>query len=405
MIITTNNKIINGEISLPSSKSISNRVLIIHAIANSFEPIYNLSDCEDTNILYSVLFSNENKFDIGDAGSSMRFLTAYLSGIIGKWELTGSKRMQERPIGELVDALNSVGAQIEYLGEEGYPPLSIVGSNLSGNHIKLKGNISSQFISALLLIAPRFKLGLTIEIEGKISSRPYIEMTLSIMKEYGMNSSFVNNTIKVEAGNYSTMPYTVESDWSSASYIYECLALSKGGKIKLSALKKNSFQGDIKQIEIWEKLGVKTSFSKKGCFIEKSDLLIKNLKQDFSNMPDLAQTFAVASCALSIPFTFTGLETLKIKETNRIEALINELAKLGFPLVYNESGELSWDGIKKETSSSLSNIATYGDHRMAMAFAPLALIYGNIEIKNAEIVSKSYPSFWNDMEILGFKTE
>jgi 3-phosphoshikimate 1-carboxyvinyltransferase len=402
MIIRTNNKTINGEITLPASKSISNRVLLINAIANSYEPINNLSNSDDTKTLFSVLFSNDNKFDVGNAGTCMRFLTAYLSGIIGKWEIHGSERMHERPIGDLVDALNSVGAQIEYLGEEGFPPLSILGSNLSDNHIKLKGNVSSQFISSILLIAPRFELGLKIDIEGDISSRSYIEMTLAIMNEYGMNSTFINNTIKVEAGKFKTMPYTVEGDWSSASYIYECLALSEGGKIKLNGLKKNSFQGDIKQIEVWDKLGVKTSFSKKGMFIEKSDISIKNLKHDFTNMPDLAQSFAVACCALSIPFTFTGLASLKIKETDRIEALKIELAKLGYTLEYDKEGILSWDGIQKESSAPIS-IDTYGDHRMAMSFAPLALTFDNIEINNPELVSKSYPAFWDDMKTLGLE--
>jgi 3-phosphoshikimate 1-carboxyvinyltransferase len=404
MIIKAKKKKVKGEINLPASKSISNRVLIIHGIANSFEPINNLSNSDDTKTMFNVLFSNDNKFDIKDAGTCMRFLTAYLSGIIGKWEITGSERMQQRPIGELVDALNSAGAQIEYLEKEGYPPLKILGSNLTKNTIKLKGSISSQFISALLLIAPRFKTGLTIEVEGNITSRSYIDMTLSIMAEYGLKSSFVNNTIKVEAGNYETMEYTVESDWSAASYMYECVALAEKGKMKLNGLKKTSFQGDIKQVELWEKLGVKTNFTRKGVFIAKSDVLIENLNHDFKDMPDLAQTFAVTCCALNIAFSFTGLETLKIKETDRIEALKIELAKLGYTLNDDKAGELSWDGTRGKIASSIV-IDPYGDHRMAMSFAPLALVRENILINNFEVVSKSYPNFWEDLKSLNFSCE
>ena len=404
MKITKQDKTIKGEITLPASKSISNRVLIIHGVSNSFEPINNLSNCDDTKSLFKVLYSNDNTFNTGDAGTAMRFLTAYLSGIIGKWELSGSERMHQRPIGELVDALNSVGAQIEYLGEEGYPPLKILGSNLTGKHIKLKAGVSSQFISAILLIAPRFKEGLTIELEGDIVSRSYIELTLSIMNEYGINSKIVNNSIIVEPGVYECMPYTVESDWSAASYIYETLALSEGGKIKLNTLKKNSYQGDSRQTELWEKLGVKTSFTKRGMFIEKTDSKVKSLKYDFCEMPDLAQTFAVTCCALGVPFVFTGVETLKIKETDRIAALVCELGKFGFILNEPAEGSLAWDGTKTETSENI-NVDTYKDHRMAMAFAPLAMTMDNVIINNPEVVSKSYTEYWEDLKKLGYQVE
>lgn len=403
MKLTKTNKCLEGEITLPASKSISNRVLIIHGISNSFEPINNLSTCDDTKSMYNVLFSNDCTFNTGDAGTAMRFLTAYLSGIIGKWELRGSERMHQRPIGELVDALNSLGAQIEYLEKDGYPPLKILGSNLTGNHIKLKAGVSSQFISAILLIAPRFKDGLTIELEDKIVSRSYIELTLSIMNEYGIKSSIVNNSIIVEPGAYKTMSYTVESDWSAASYIYELMALSKTGKLKLNTLKKNSFQGDSKQIDLWEKLGVSTSFTKRGMFIEKTIPSVKNLKYNFCEMPDLAQTFAVTCCAMGIKFEFSGLETLKIKETDRIAALINELKKFGFVLHEPCDGALAWDGTMVEMADLVS-VDTYKDHRMAMAFAPLALTYGSVVINNPEVVSKSYPEFWEDLKYLGFDT-
>lgn len=397
-------KNIEGKVIIPSSKSISNRVQIINALSYSFEPIKNLSTCDDSKVMQQVLFSNTNVFDVGHAGTSMRFLTAYLSKILGEWTLTGSDRMKERPISVLVDALNSLGAQVSYLEKEGYPPLKILGSNITGKEVELAGDTSSQYISALLLIAPTLESGLRIKLNGKIVSRSYIEMTLNIMKEFGIESEFKGNEIFVDKQAYKVMPYTVEGDWSGASYWYAFMALAPKGKLFLDGLKKNSFQGDSGLIEVFEKLGVKTNFSKRGMYIEQNNEVCKKLIFDFIEMPDLAQTFAVVSALKNIPFHFKGLETLKIKETNRIAALIDELAKLGYVLHEPKEGELAWDGEMKEVTEEII-INTYHDHRMAMAFAPIAMLRPEIKIDDPMVVNKSYPNFWEQLKEVGFHIE
>ena len=397
-------KIIEGKIIVPSSKSISNRVQIINALSYSFEPIKNLSTCDDSKVMQEVLFSNTNVFDVGHAGTSMRFLTAYLSKILGEWTLTGSDRMKERPISVLVDALNSLGAQISYLEKEGYPPLKILGSNITGKEVELAGNTSSQYISALLLIAPTLENGLRIKLQGKIVSRSYIEMTLNIMEEFGIQSEFKGDEIYVAKQAYKVIPYTVEGDWSGASYWYAFMALAPKGKLFLDGLRKNSFQGDSGLVEVFGKLGVKTNFSKKGMYIEQSNEACKKLVFDFIEMPDLAQTFAVVSALKNIPFHFKGLETLKIKETNRIAALIDELAKLGYVLYEPKEGELAWDGEMKTESDDIV-IETYHDHRMAMAFAPIAMMRPEIQIADPMVVNKSYPNFWEQIKEIGFNIE
>ena len=397
-------KIIEGKIIVPSSKSISNRVQIINALSYSFEPIKNLSTCDDSKVMQEVLFSNTNVFDVGHAGTSMRFLTAYLSKILGEWTLTGSDRMKERPISVLVDALNSLGAQISYLEKEGYPPLKILGSNITGKEVELAGNTSSQYITALLLIAPTLENGLRIKLQGKIVSRSYIEMTLNIMEEFGIQSEFKGDEIYVAKQAYKVIPYTVEGDWSGASYWYAFMALAPKGKLFLDGLRKNSFQGDSGLVEVFGKLGVKTNFSKKGMYIEQSNEACKKLVFDFIEMPDLAQTFAVVSALKNIPFHFKGLETLKIKETNRIAALIDELAKLGYVLYEPKEGELAWDGEMKTESDDIV-IETYHDHRMAMAFAPIAMMRPEIQIADPMVVNKSYPNFWEQIKEIGFNIE
>ncbi|MBI9059536.1 MAG: 3-phosphoshikimate 1-carboxyvinyltransferase [Labilibaculum sp.] len=402
--ISKKNNIIEGRINLPASKSISNRVQIINALSNNYEPIKNLSDCDDSKAMQNILFSNTNSFDVGHAGTTMRFLTAYLSKIVGEWTLTGSHRMQERPIGVLVDALNSIGGQITYLEKEGYPPLKIFGSNLTGEEVSLKGDTSSQYITALLLIAPTLVNGLKIKLEGKIVSRSYIDMTLNIMKEFGIKSEFKGQEITVSHQTYQRIPYTVEGDWSGASYWFSFMALADEGKLYLDGLRRHSFQGDSGLIPVFEKLGVKAQFSKKGMFIEKIATDCKKLKFDFNHMPDLAQTFAVCACLKNIPFHFTGLETLKIKETNRIYALIIELGKLGYVLHEPAEGELAWDGERGAEDKNIV-IETYHDHRMAMAFAPIAMVRPEIEIDSPDVVKKSYPNFWEQLKEVGFKIE
>lgn len=389
---------ISGNIQLPASKSISNRVLIINALSYSPLPIENLADCQDTVLLQKALYAtSSNTFHTGDGGTTIRFLTAFLSKIIGEWTVQCSQSMKQRPIKTLVDALNTLGAQISYLEKEGYPPLKIQGCYLTGNTITLNGGISSQFISALLLIAPTLPNGLALTLTDKIVSRPYIEMTLSIMKEFGIDSFWKKNTIHIAPKSYKVQPYKVEADWSAASYFYALLALAQKGSIQLTGLFDVSCQGDQQQIVLWEQLGVKTSFTNNGILIryDTHTQLPNHIEQNFSNMPDLAQTFAVVYAMLGIPFSFTGIETLYIKETNRIVALCSELKKLGYQLQTNEQ-TISWDGTTIEAENN-PTIATYNDHRMAMAFAPIA-IFQDIQIENPSVVKKSYPKFWEDFE-------
>ena len=394
-------KNINLEINLPASKSISNRALILNALAYSPYNIQNLSDCDDTRVTLKALDSNDTTFDIGAAGTAMRFLTAFLSKTVGEWSITGSERMKNRPIKLLVDALNSLGAQIEYVEKEGFPPLKIYGSALTGGEISLNGGVSSQYISALMMIAPYMQNGLKIRLEGNVISVPYILMTKRMMKEFGVKVSFENNEIDVRPQQYKPVQYKVESDWSAASYWYEVLSIAGKGQIFLSGLNANSSQGDSKVAELFEKLGVKTEYQPTGILLTSTDNFTDKFEYDFVNQPDLAQTFAVTCCLKNIPFHFKGVQSLKIKETNRIEALINELAKVGYVLFEPAESELAW----KETSpispmgrfedAEIPSIRTYEDHRMAMAFAPIALKMPVI-IENPEVVSKSYPTFWDD---------
>lgn len=402
--LSKSNKVLEGRVTLPASKSISNRVQIINALSNNFQPIKNLSDSDDTKVMQKILFSNTNHFDVGHAGTSMRFLTAFLSKIVGEWTLTGSERMKQRPIGVLVDALNSIGAQISYLEKEGYPPLKIFGSNITGEEVELDGDTSSQYITALLLIAPTLENGLRVKLKGKIVSRSYIEMTLGILEEFGVKSEFKGQEIYIAKQAYQRIPYTVEGDWSGASYWFSFMALADEGKLYLDGVKRHSLQGDAKIIPVFEKLGVKAQFSKRGMFVEKVKSDCKKLVFDFIEMPDMAQTFAVCAAMKGIPFHFSGLETLKIKETDRIAALINELSKLGYVLYEPKEGELAWDGERKEVNEKVV-IETYHDHRMALAFAPIAFTNTNVLIDDPMVVTKSYPKFWEQLKALGFTVE
>lgn len=391
--ITTNN--IAVRIDLPASKSISNRALILDALSYSPYEIENLSDCDDTNVMIKALDSNDTTFDIGAAGTSMRFLTAFLSKTMGEWIITGSERMKQRPIKLLVEALNYLGARIEYIEKQGFPPLRIFGSALTGGEIHLQGNVSSQYISALMMVAPTMQHGLKIVLEGKIISKPYIKMTMEMMREYGVEVDFTDDTIIIEPQDYQPIQHKVESDWSAASYWYEILSIVGKGGIYLNGLNPNSYQGDSKVAELFNKLGVSTTYMSEGVLLTPNENTTTFMEYDFTDQPDLAQTFAVTCCLKGIPFTFSGLESLKIKETNRIEALINELRKLGYLLFEPAEGMLAWDNERCEVSEPVS-ISTYDDHRMAMAFAPVGLTRPII-IKNPEVVSKSYPNFWEDL--------
>ncbi len=389
---------LNLQINLPASKSISNRALILNALAYSPYDIQNLSDCDDTRVMIKALDSNNNTFDVGAAGTSMRFLTAFLSKTVGEWVITGSERMKNRPIKLLVDALNSLGARIEYVEKEGFPPLRIFGSALTGGEIKLNGGVSSQYISALMMVAPYMQNGLKIVLEGDVISVPYILMTKGMMKEFGVNVAFENNLIEIKPQTYKPIQYKVESDWSAASYWYEVLSIAGNGQIYLNGLYKNSSQGDSKVAKLFEQLGVKTEYQNEGVLLSATQNYVDTFEYDFVNQPDLAQTFAITCCLKNIPFHFKGVQSLKIKETDRIAALIKELGKAGFVLTEPKDGELAWRGERCEPAAEIS-IATYEDHRMAMAFAPMALTMA-ISIEEPQVVSKSYPAFWDDFEKL-----
>ena len=398
-------KNLSGTIQLPASKSISNRALIIHALSYSPYPIHNLSDSDDTKVLQAALYSNSSKFDIGHAGTAMRFLTAFLAKVVGEWEITGSERMKQRPIKILVDALTELGANIEYLGEEGCPPLKIFGSHLKGKTIQLDGSVSSQYITALLLIAPTLEGGLTLNLRGDITSRSYIKLTLELMAKFGIRYQWHKNEIIVPEQRYFPIDFTCEADWSGASYWYQIMALVDSGEILMENLVLNSLQGDADIAAWFQHFGVESIQEKTGVILSKT----KNnqpdrLDLDFIENPDVAQTMACLCVAKGIPFHFTGLKTLKIKETDRIAALQNELAKFGATLVEPAHGELAWDGkLDMETKEELPLVKTYHDHRMALAFAPMALAGLPMRIEDPMVVTKSYPGFWSDLKKIGFE--
>ena len=399
-------------IKLPASKSISNRALIIHALAGGQIIPDNLSDCDDTNVIVNAFRNMPDVIDIMGAGTAMRFMTAYLSVTPGEHTLTGTERMKHRPIEILVDALRLLGADIQYLNEKGYPPLRIKGKTLKGGALEIPGSVSSQYISALLMIAPILKNGLELTMTGGIISRPYIDLTLWTMREFGAKADWTGgDTVTVQHGNYTQRPYLIENDWSAASYWYEILALSNDEEatVKLTGLMDGSKQGDSVTRYIFSLLGVKTLFDSNNqgkpttITLKKNRRVVPRLDYDFVNSPDLAQTFVVCCCALGVPFHFKGLSSLKIKETDRIEALKIELRKLGFVIKDFNNSELIWDGERCEPT--MAPIDTYEDHRMALSFAPLAMKFPDIRINNPLVVTKSYPAFWNDMKQAGFKIE
>ena len=344
---------LKASVKLPASKSICNRALILNALSYSPYEIRNLSDCDDTEVMVKALNSNDRDFDIKAAGTAMRFLTAFLSKVVGEWTITGTERMKNRPIKILVDALNALGARVEYMEKEGYPPLRIFGSALQGGEISLAGGVSSQYISALLMIAPLMENGLTLHLEGVVIS-------------------------------------------------YSMMALSKNAEIELLGLFKNSLQGDAAGAKLFAQLGVGTTYTDRGVVLKHNGNRTKKLNYNFVNEPDLAQTFVVTCVLLNIPFRFTGLQSLKIKETDRIEALKTELRKLGYLLTDSNNSILEWNGERCEPQAH-PVITTYEDHRMAMAFAPAALVLPEgIEIADPQVVSKSYPHYWRDLRTAGF---
>ena len=405
-LVSKPDRTLKGSIVLPGSKSVANRALIIHALSYSPYPIENLSESDDTRVMEQVFNSNTNVFDIGHAGTAMRFLTAFLAQIVGEWTLTGSERMKQRPIGILVDALNKLGARIEYLENEGFPPLKIYGSHLKGCMLELDGSVSSQYISALLMIAPTLEDGLTLRLKNKITSRPYIEMTLKLMEQFGVKSVWKGNEIRIAEQTYKARPFSVEADWSGASYWYQMAVMADELDLELIGLTTESLQGDAHIAKWFEQLGVDTVATEKGSKLVKNGKgLPKQLNLNFIENPDVAQTFAVLCVMKQIPFHFAGLETLKIKETNRIAALQDELAKFGAQITEPAHGELSWDGTFQHEKQSVPEIETYHDHRMALAFAPACQVYGPVAILDPMVITKSYPNYWDDLKKVGFVIE
>lgn len=403
---------IQATINLPASKSISNRVLMIHALAGGDTLPDNLSDCDDTEVIIRALAAMPYEIDIKAAGTAMRFMTAYLSVTEGKHLLTGTDRMKRRPIAPLVNALRYLGADIRYAGETGFPPLIINGKTLEGGRLEVPGNISSQYISALLMIGPALKEGLELHLMGEIISRPYIDLTLWTMQEFGAEAEWTDmDIITVRPQVYKSHPYLIENDWSASSYWYEMLALqgASGSSIKLKGLTDGSKQGDSVVKYLFSLLGVKTTFDNKEeglpttVTLTRHRCLLPRLDYDFTGSPDLAQTFVVTCALLDIPFTFTGLASLKIKETDRIEALKAEMKKLGYLIKDENNNTLRWEG--EHCTPSLQPIDTYEDHRMALAFAPAACRFPGLRINNPGVVSKSYPHYWDDLRKAGFNIE
>lgn len=402
-------KTLDARIELPASKSICNRALIIHAISKGVVLPDNLSDCDDTSVMINALLHMPHIIDVQAAGTAMRFLTAYLSNIDGEHIITGTERMKERPIQILVEALKYLGADIEYLEKTGFPPLKIKGKALTGGRLEIEGNISSQYISAILMIAPCLKNGLELKMKGEIASRPYIDLTLWMMKEFGAEADWSTaDTISVKPTPYTSKEYLIENDWTSASYWYEMVALctDNDSQIELTGLMESSKQGDAVVRHLFSLLGVKTLFVKNNdtnqisVILKRQATRVPRLEYDFNNSPDLAQTVMVTCCLLGITFHFTGLHTLKIKETDRIQALKNELRKLGFVVEDRNNSEMIWNGERCEPTNE--PIDTYKDHRMALAFAPVAMMQKSISINDPRVVSKSYPHYWNDLNMAGF---
>ena len=396
-------KQIRTTIELESSKSESNRALLIQAFSKCDQHLENLSNANDTVLLNRLLNSTLSTLDVEDAGTSYRFLTAYYALRNGIECLTGTERMKERPIAILVDALNRLGADITYLEKEGFPPLKIspIKHQLT-NQLEIDASVSSQYVSALLLIAPELPEGLELKLIGKVSSKPYIQMTINLMEHFGAEIEWVDEIIKVKPQNFKERSYIIESDWSGASYWYSIVALSENAEIELKGLRKESQQGDSAIVDIMKSLGVSTEFLDNSVILRKSES-VSSFSYDFSDCPDLALAVIVLCGIKSIKSEFKGLESLFIKETNRVLALQNELKKFGVLLIERD-GVHVLEGEEPKLKANVT-IETYLDHRIAMAFAPIGLLVDHLEIINPDVVNKSYPSFWEDLKLADFKIE
>ena len=398
---------LKATIDLPASKSISNRVLVMNALAANPAVLENLSDCDDTRVTVRALADRPDRVDIGAAGTAMRFLTAFFAVTPGTHVLTGTERMKKRPIGILVDALRSLGADVSYEAEPGFPPLSVRGGTYTQDEVTLSGDVSSQYISALLMTGPVAPRGLTVRLKGHVVSRPYINMTLELMRSFGASVRWEDDhSIWVEPTGYEAVPFRVENDWSAASYWYEMVALSddEGACVTLPGLDADSYQGDARIREFFVPLGVETRFTDGGVVLRKGEAGGGTVVLDLLEQPDLAQTLVVACALLERPFHFYGLQSLKIKETDRIAALRAEMRKLGFLIQEANDAELYWNGGRCEPDVQ-PLIRTYEDHRMAMAFAPACFRFPGLRVDDVHVVSKSYPRYWGDLEACGFQLQ
>lgn len=398
---------IEGEIDLPASKSISNRVLLLNALCATPGRLSNLAQCDDTDAVLSALAQPDaSEVNIGAAGTAMRFLTAYFATREGREVvIDGTERMRQRPIGVLVDALRQLGADIEYVEAEGYPPLKITGTRLHGGALMVSGSVSSQYITAILLIAPVIG-GITLTIEGEIMSRPYIDMTLALMARYGVKAEWRENVIHVPAGEYTALDFTVEADWSAASYWWAMQAIVPQSRITLKGLEPQSLQGDSRIAELMSQMGVTGNWCGRYLDLRSNGGVgcCCSTFADLSGTPDIAQTLVVMLCLMGRPFRITGLRTLRIKETDRLEALRTELRKLGYVVKVEGDNAISWH-FETTAAEASPHICTYHDHRMAMAFAPAAIRFPGLIIDDAQVVSKSYPLFWEHLRQAGFKIE
>lgn len=398
---------IEGEIDLPASKSISNRVLLLNALCATPGRLSNLAQCDDTDAVLSALAQPDaSEVNIGAAGTAMRFLTAYFATREGREVvIDGTERMRQRPIGVLVDALRQLGAGIEYVETEGYPPLKITGTRLHGGALTVSGSVSSQYITAILLIAPVIG-GIALTIEGEIMSRPYIDMTLALMARYGVKAEWRDNVIHVPAGEYTALDFTVEADWSAASYWWAMQAIVPQSRITFKGLEPQSLQGDSRIAELMSQMGVTGNWCGRYLDLRSNGGMgcCCSTFADLSGTPDIAQTLVVMLCLMGRPFRITGLRTLRIKETDRLEALRTELRKLGYVVKVEGDDAISWH-FETTAAEASPHICTYHDHRMAMAFAPAAIRFPGLIIDDAQVVSKSYPLFWEHLRQAGFKIE
>lgn len=398
---------IEGEIDLPASKSISNRVLLLNALCATPGRLSNLAQCDDTDAVLSALAQPDaSEVNIGAAGTAMRFLTAYFATREGREVvIDGTERMRQRPIGVLVDALRQLGADIEYVKAEGYPPLKITGKRLHGGALTVSGSVSSQYITAILLIAPVIG-GIALTIEGGIMSRPYIDMTLALMARYEVKAEWRENVIHVPVGEYTALDFTVEADWSAASYWWAMQAIVPQSRITLKGLEPQSLQGDSRIAELMSQMGVMGNWCGRYLDLRSNGGVgcCCSTFADLSGTPDIAQTLVVMLCLMRRPFRITGLRTLRIKETDRLEALRIELRKLGYVVKVEGDDAISWH-FETTAAEASPHICTYHDHRMAMAFAPAAIRFPGLIIDDAQVVSKSYPLFWEHLRQAGFKIE